>query len=190
MVEHVIKVGDAVVIEFSNGMRLRLEAPAAGNMATAPAALAKGRPGRKPSPATQTLIAALQQDAAHGEPRTRQAYLAILTEAGHEGSPNSAYMILNREAKRIFGKPLGRSRAAKSRRKAGGRGPQRRHEAELLRERMAKDKADGGLREPSHYLRWLMDQKGISVGMKGARPIIYRVLREAKAGQAPAGTVM
>ena len=116
-----------------------------------------------------------------GNPRSRAAYFTVLREAGHKGSDNSAALIVNREAKRIFGAPLGRTK--KGRRKGRGRkgGRQPSPAAVLLREKVQKDHAAGELRDVGHYVRWAVDQPGVKLGLKGIRPIVYRELRRAKA---------
>ncbi len=112
-------------------------------------------------------------------PRSRNDYLAALRGAGHKGSDNSAALIINREAKRIFGAPLVRGHKAKSGEgRKGGR--QTSPATALLREKLAKDKAAGDVRDASHYLRWVVDQPGVKLGLKQARPIVYRELRAVK----------
>jgi hypothetical protein len=49
-----------------------------------------------------------------------------------------------------------------------------------LRQKLAQDKAAGQLRDAKHYLSWLMDQPGTKLGIKPARPIVYRELRALK----------
>ncbi|HUR25000.1 MAG TPA: hypothetical protein VM327_03175 [Candidatus Thermoplasmatota archaeon] len=50
----------------------------------------------------------------------------------------------------------------------------------LLREKLTHDKAAGNLRDAKHYLAWLMDQPGTKLGIKPARPIVYRELHAMK----------
>ena len=164
--ETVLHVAGPVTLDWGRGMRLTL-CPAAMPSLAAGAS----RRGRKPSPATQALIAAMEADS--GAPRSRYEYLAILRQAGHTGSDASAAMIVNREAKRVFGRSLGREPPSKN-----GHAARRVAPAALqLREKLAADKRTDGLREPSNYVRWLVDKANI--GLKQARPIVYRELRRA-----------
>jgi hypothetical protein len=132
------------------------------------------RQGRKPSEATRALSDAMQADAGSGKPRTSEEYLAVLRSAGHAGSDNSARMILAREARRTFGHSL------------GGRGPNKRGKrarragaapTPLFRAKLAEDAASGEARKAAWYVKWLVDQPGVKLGLKGARPIVYRELR-------------
>lgn len=159
---------------------MRLTLSPAGLATPSPAsAAAKGRAGRKPSPATQALITVLAADAAVGKARSRAEYLAALREAGHKGSDLSASVIVSREAKRAFGRPLGRGGGKqRARGRKGGRQPS--PATTLLREKLAHDKGAGGLRDAPHYLRWVVDQPGVKLGLKQARPVVYRELRLAR----------
>ncbi len=123
----------------------------------------------------------MERDHRAGRMHDRAYYLRILREAGHKSSETSAYLIVSREAKRVFGKNLGRQKGLKRTRKAGSKSPGRRpsHETELLRGKIAADKAGGGLKDARQYLSWLMDQPGVTLGLKQARPIVYRELRRA-----------
>ena len=107
-------------------------------------------------------------------PRTRADYLEVLRGAGHKGSPNSAALIVNREAKRAFGKPLPRRQQAGPRLRTHS-GRQASPATSMLREKLAEDKAGSGLREATHYVRWLVDKA--NVGIQKARPVVYRELR-------------
>lgn len=160
-------------------MRLTL-APAGLVAPAAKVASPKGRPGRKASPATQALIAAMQAD--RPKPRSRADYLSILREAGHTGGDNSAFLIMNREAKRIFGRPLGRGGASKAGRGKAvrGRGKPLAPAAATLRAKLIADWAGPGLQNPTHYIRWLVDQPGVTLGLKQARPVVYRELKRAR----------
>jgi hypothetical protein len=175
----VLKVTGPVVLDWGNGIRLQISpAGAVGPGLPGAPAKPKGRAGRKPSPATVALQAAMAEDAQTGRQRSRSAYIQVLKEHGHKASAASASVIVSREAKRAFGKPLGRGR--KGRRGKAGRGggrvasPATAH----LREKIGDDKAKGDLRDTGHYVRWLVDKAGI--GLKKARPIVYRELRQAK----------
>jgi hypothetical protein len=165
----VLRVTGPITLDWGNGMRLTLS-PAAS---LAPSTEPRGRPGRKPSPATQALVAAMQTDGS--KPRGRLEYLRILREAGHKGSDNSAALIVNRESKRIFGKPLGRATEKRSVGREGGR--EASPATVILRQKLEADKASGELRDAKHYVRWVVDQPGVKLGLKQARPIVYRELR-------------
>lgn len=173
----ILKLTGPITLDWGNGFRLTLS-PAGIDAGAKPIAAARG-PGRKPSPATQAVVAAMQADAGAGRQRSRKEYLEILRQAGHLGSDNSGGLIVNREAKRVFGKSLGREKGLKRKASKGGmrrgRGPA--PETVLLREKLQADKASGELRDAKHYLGWLMDQPGVKIGLKPARPIVYRELR-------------
>lgn len=134
------------------------------------------------SPATLKLRAAMERDHAGGGMREREHYLAVLRKGGHQGNEASAYVILNREAKRAFGQTLGRRKGLKRARRGGSKGGGRKAAPEtlLLREKLAADKGAGKLGDARHYLTWLMDQPGTKLGIKPARPIVYRELRAIK----------
>jgi hypothetical protein len=126
----------------------------------------------------------MEADVAAGGPRGRQDYLKILRDAGGPKSSNAAGIIVNREAKRAFGKPLGRGKKGRAKRGKGRRGGGRQPSpaTSLLREKLLKDKTAGELRDPPHYVRWVVDQPGVKIGLKAARPIVYRELRAARKG--------
>lgn len=166
----VLHLTGPLILDWGNGVRLQLS-PA--GVAVAPAVV-KGRPGRKPSPATQALQKAMAEDAQAGRKRSRAAYLQVLRDHGHNSSA-SAGAIVAREAKRHFGAALGRS-PKRARGRGGGR--QASPATAELRQKMADDAAKGELRDVNHYVRWLVDKAGI--GLKKARPIVYRELRRAK----------
>jgi hypothetical protein len=175
----VLQVKGTVVLQWPDGMRIAISPPSGRPDASAPEppAPTPGRRGRKPSPATQTLIDAMAADAAKGTPRSSADYLAILQGAGHNGSPTSARLIINREAKRAFGRNLRRAPSPKPAKRApGGRGPS--PATAELRAKLMADKAGSGVRDAGHYIRWLVDQANI--GIKKARPIVYRELRAVR----------
>lgn len=174
----VIKVKGPVMLEFPDGTRVRIDPAKAPKLAKEPV----GRPGRPLSPATVTMKAAMERDHRAGKMRDRAHYVGILREAGHQSSEASANLIVSREAKRVFGKNLHRQKGLKRARKAGGgkRGRRASHETELLRAKIAADKGSGGVKESRQYLAWLMDQPGVTLGLKQARPIVYRELRAAR----------
>ena len=150
---HVLKVSGPIVIEWPDGTRIQI-GPAVGAIASVAPTVPKGKAGRKPSPATAALVSAMDEDVRAGRQGSRSEYLEILVAAGHAGSAASAGMIVNREAKRAFGAPLGRvkkKRANAHRSGAGGRQPS--PATMLLRERLQTDKASGQLLDPARYVR-------------------------------------
>jgi hypothetical protein len=173
--QHVLRVTGPITLDWGNGMRLTLSPSALST--TGVAGKAKGRPGRKPGPATQALVAAMEADGAR--PRSRLDYLRILRDAGHKGSDNSAALIMNREAKRMFGRPLGRATARRPTGRRGG-GRLASPATSLLRDKLATDKGQGTLRNAKHYVRWLVDQPNVKLGLKQVRPIVYRELRAVR----------
>lgn len=190
----VIRLDGPVILDWGNGIRMQLEpvvAPAGARAKAerAPAnAGAGGRRGRKPSPATQALITAMEADKAAGMQRQRAEYLGVLHGAGYDGSEAGANQILMREAKRIFGHTLGRrgpakkSAKRKSAKKATEAEAGRRSSVatQLARGRVEADAAKGELQDATHYVRWLVRQEKANVGLKGARPIVYRELRRVR----------
>ena len=164
------------MLEFRDGTRVRIVPEPAAKPAKP-----KGKPGRPMSPATLKVRAAMQAGEAAGKMRDRNHYLAIMRKAGHKGGEASAYVILNREAKRAFGRTLGRRKGLTRKRRSGKGGRQPAAETVLLRQRLQHDKAAGKLGDAKHYLTWLMDQPGTKLGIKPARPIVYRELRAVKA---------
>lgn len=169
----VIRVNGPIVIEWPDGTRIQI-----GPATTANGSGLAKKGGRPPSPATRQLVAAMTNDAANGGPRPRQDYLALLRQAGGPRSEAAAGMILRREAKRIFGRPLGRAKQSAPQPKSRGRKPN--PHVVSLREKILADKSASNLRNPNHYVRWLVDQPGMSLGLKQVRPIVYRELRLAK----------
>lgn len=163
----VVHVRGPITLDFGHGIQLQIT-PIHGPTSAA------GRRGRKPSPATAALIAALQADAAAGKPRTRKEYLEVLHKAGHKGGPASAGIILRREAKRILGKPVPRRAKAAAEGRGAGRKPA--WVTVQLREKLEHDKSNGGVKDAKHYVRWLADHA--NVGLRRARPVVYRELRK------------
>jgi hypothetical protein len=41
-------------------------------------------------------------------------------------------------------------------------------------------KAKGDVRDAGHYARWVVDQPGNKMGLKAAKPMVYRELRAAR----------
>ena len=180
----VLRVDGPVVLDWGNGVRIQISPAGIASHPVASPASASPRKaaGRPPSPATLKLREAMQADAQAHRPKTRAAYLQLLADAGGPSSPNAAGIIVNREAKRAFGKPLGRGKG-KAQWGAKGRkgGRQASPGTVALREKLQADKSNGGLRDAPHYVRWLVDQPGVKMGLKQARPVAYRELRQARA---------
>ena len=169
----VLRVSGPIILEWPDGTKLQLSP-----VGTSPTQNRQSRkPGRRPSPATQALIQAMASDASGSGPRSNDEYRQLLERAGHK-SKATAQGIVAREARRIFGRPLGRARKPQARATRRGRKPN--PATLLLRERIAADKTNGTLREPPHYVRWIVDQPGIKMGLKAVRPIVYRELRAAR----------
>lgn len=180
----ILHVTGPVVLDWGNGVRIQISPAgiASAHAGASPVASPRKAAGRPPSPTTMRLREAMQADAQGGRPRSRQDYLEVLKGAGGPASANAAGIIVNREAKRIFGRPLGRGKAKAGRR--GGRkgGRQASPGTAALRAKLQADKGGGGLRDPPHYVRWLVDQPGVKMGLKQARPVVYRELRAARQG--------
>lgn len=180
--QQVVHVRGPVVLDFGNGIRFQLTPMGGPTHSPIAPAKAKGA-GRPPSPATLALRQAMMDDAKGAGPRSRGEYLVLLKGAGWSASPNAAGIILNREAKRAFGHPLGRDKkgARKGAPRRGRKGGRQPSPATLaLRAKLAEDAAKGALRDAPHYLRWVVDQPGVKLGLKGARPIVYRELRAVR----------
>ena len=173
----VLQVTGPIVLDWGNGMRLQISPVGVAVAAPSPTGEKRQRRGgRKATPSTQALISQMQADHAAGKAGSTAHYTAWLMAKEPGKSEGAASQIVRREAKRIFGKSLGRSKKAK----AGKPGRKASPATGVLREKLAHDKAAGELRDASHYLRWLMDQKGHGLGLKGARPIVYRELRAVR----------
>lgn len=174
----VVRVDENVILEFPNGTRIRIAFERAGTDQKATGSSVRGR---KPSPATKRLIEVLHQDKSAGLQRSREEYVSLLKDAGHKGSHSSGNQIVNREARRAFGKALPRRRSVRSQAAKASRGrrpgrPAAVHTV-LLRDRLANDAKSASVRDASYYVKWLVDQPGVSIGLKAARPIVYRELR-------------
>ncbi|HUR24999.1 MAG TPA: hypothetical protein VM327_03170 [Candidatus Thermoplasmatota archaeon] len=114
----VIKVRGPVMLEFPDGTRVRID-PVSAAKTVKP----KGKPGRPMAPATLKVRAVMERDHATGHMGDRSQYLGILRKAGHQGGDASAYVILNREAKRAFGRSLGRRKGLQRKVRGGGKRP-------------------------------------------------------------------
>lgn len=134
-------------------------------------------------------MAALQKAAKAGQVPTRTDSLAILRKAGHQGSPESANLLAYRTEIRAYGRSLAgkraaagkkRSRKAKATKAHGKSGRLSSRETLLLRERIAADAAASQLQSPPTYVRWLVDQPGVKLGLKQARSLVYRELRRRR----------
>jgi hypothetical protein len=172
-----IRINGSAVLDFGNGIRIRIDVdPRGAKGAPKPEATAPAR-GRKPSPATAALVKALHEDLVSGRQRLKADYLSVLRKAGHTGSDASANIIINRESKRVFRKPLPRARRNGSGTSPGTRGRPAANHTVVLRERLAADQQANSLREASFYVKWLIDQPDVQLGLKAARTIVYRELR-------------
>ena len=180
----ILRVDGPIVLDWGNGMRLQIQP--IGSVGAAPVAqrpveprAAAGRRGRKPSPSTQALIARMQDDAAQGTPGDARSYIEFLRSQDSSKSEAAVGQIVRREMKRIFGSTP-RSRKPRSEATPRARGRQPNPATVLIREKLAADKAGSGLRDASYYVKWIVDQPGVKLGLKGVRPIVYRELRATK----------
>ncbi|HEX2066125.1 MAG TPA: hypothetical protein VHI93_04860 [Candidatus Thermoplasmatota archaeon] len=123
--------------------------------------------GRPPRPSTLDLRQRLAADKAAGKLRPASDYVQWVM-ARDPGAPRlGVQQTVYRELRAVGG--TARRKGAGTR----GRAP---HPATVaLRERLAKDKEGGGLKEPAYYVRWLVEKA--DVGLKQARPLVYRELR-------------
>lgn len=168
----ILNITGPVELRFPDGSILRY------SPATAPTR-ALGRPA---TPATQELRSVMSGDKETGKVRPASEYLQILQKAGHQGSKVSAYGTIRREAQRILGKSLPRAKRERQPNQKtqakGGRKPS--PETALLRAKLAEDAAAGRMRDAGHYTRWLVDQRGVSKGLRQLRPLVYRQMRGLK----------
>jgi hypothetical protein len=133
----------------------------------APGASGKGRP---PRPSTLELRERLAADKAAGKLRAARDYVEWVSARDPKAPRAGLQQTVYRELRALGGARGKRRRAGNGTR---GRAP---HPATLaLRERLAKDKEAGPLKEPAHYIRWLVERSDL--GLKKARPIVYRELR-------------
>jgi integrase/recombinase XerD len=147
------------------------------------------RGGPKPSTGTMMVRKAMRQDKRAKTTRPRAEYLSLLG-AGRSRSPQAANQILNREAKRIFGKPLGREahlprpvgkkpKATLAGLAASGRKVRKGRQPGLgtvkLREAMQEDAAAKRVRPRAEYLEILA-----SGGARSAHAADQILNREAK----------
>lgn len=169
-----IRIRGAVKLQFEDGSTL-IFSPA--KPAQARSRTLDAKQGRPPSPATLALRAELEKNKVTGTVRSRAEYLQLLRDAGYKGSPSGAYLIVRREVRNILGKaiPKATKRPKSGPARRGGR--RAGTETELLRKRLAQDSEGSGIRDASHYVRWLVDQNGVSKGLKQLRPIVYREMR-------------
>lgn len=159
-----LHVKGPVVLDWGNGIRIQL--PPAGVMgAPAPiASPARKGAGRPPSAATLALRDAMAKDAQSEHPRSRAHYLAVLQGAGGPVSPNAAGIIINREAKRAFGHPLGRGKAKGASKGARRGGRQASPATAALRAKLAEDAARGEVRDAPFYVRWVVTSPASNSG--------------------------
>jgi len=143
-----------------------------------PRAPGTGSRGRPPRPSTVELRTMLAKDAGAGHLKDAVHYLDWLAGKEPKVKRTTLQQTVYRELRAVGGgRPAGRRRKASS--GEGGRRGRAPHPATVqLREKLAKDKAGGGLQDAAHYIRWLVDKANI--GIKQARPIVYRELRGAE----------
>jgi site-specific recombinase XerD len=135
-------------------------------------------PGRQPGRDTVKLRETLQADQASDTLQPRAAYLAILG-AGKSRTKHAANFILNREAKRILGRPFGADPApvAVAPVVVRKRGRKPSPPTVVLRERLQADVGGGKVRDASHYVRWLVAKPKLKVKAEQVRPLVWRELR-------------
>jgi len=143
--------------------------------------------GRPPRASTLELRERLAADHAAGKLRAARDYVDWVAERDPQASRAGLQQTVYRELRAMGGTRAGRRGSSPGRRtgkRAGatgaGAGSGRRGRAPnpatvALRERLAKDKEAGTLREAAHYLRWMVERSDL--GLKKARPIVYRELR-------------
>jgi hypothetical protein len=133
-----------------------------------PGASGKGRP---PRPSTLELREKLAQDKAAGKLRAARDYVEWVSARDPKAPRAGLQQTVYRELRAVGGAAKGRRRRGNG--SSRGRAP---HPATLaLREKLAKDKDAGPLKEPAFYIRWLVEKSDL--GLKKARPIVYRELR-------------
>ncbi|HUR63910.1 MAG TPA: hypothetical protein VM241_05470 [Candidatus Thermoplasmatota archaeon] len=133
---------------------------------SAPGISGKGRP---PRPSTLELRQRLAADKAAGKLRAARDYVEWVAARDPKAPRAGLQQTVYRELRAAGG-------AKGKRRKGGATRGRTPHPATLaLRERLAKDKEAGPLKEPGFYIRWLVEKS--DVGLKQARPIVYRELR-------------
>ncbi|MEA3204217.1 MAG: hypothetical protein QOI63_1897 [Thermoplasmata archaeon] len=133
-----------------------------------PGASGKGRP---PRPSTLELRQKVAADKAAGKLRPAGDYVAWVAQRDPQAPRAGLQQTVYRELRAVAGSKGRRRKAGTPR----GRAP---HPATVaLRERLSKDKEAGPLKEPAHYIRWLVEKSDL--GLKRARPIVYRELRQA-----------
>jgi hypothetical protein len=137
--------------------------------------------GRPPRPGTVELRAMLSKDAAAGHLHPAAHYIEWLSGKEPKAKRASLQQTVYREMRSILAenpkaapKKTGQGRKSAS----SGRRGRAAHPATLaLREKLEKDRQAGGLKDAAHYIRWLVERANI--GLKKARPIVYRELRAA-----------
>ncbi|HUR62527.1 MAG TPA: hypothetical protein VM286_09220 [Candidatus Thermoplasmatota archaeon] len=139
--------------------------------------------GRPPRPSTLELRERLAADQAAGRLRPATEYVDWVAARDPKASRTGLQQTVYRELRAIGGGKVGngrrKARAAAAGGGAGaGKGPRGRAPnpaTVLLRERLAKDREAGGVKEAAAYIRWLVEKSDL--GLKKVRPIVYRELR-------------
>lgn len=137
--------------------------------------------GRPPRPSTLELRALLQKDAAGAGLKPAAHYIEWLVAKEPKVGRTTLQQTAYREIRAAGGAPRHngrRKKAGKQEARGAGAGRKPNEATTLLRERLHKDREAGGFQEPAAYIRYLVDKANI--GIKQARPIVYRELRAAK----------
>lgn len=181
-----IELSDALELVLPDGSVITLKPGPRGkglSIVQAGASAAPGRTGgrgrgRPPRPSTIELRAMLEKDAAAGGVKEASHYIEWLVGQEPKVAPTTLQQTAYREMRAIGGAPrTGKGRKARAAGNGTGkRGRQPNDATVVLREKLQKDA--GALENATTYIRWLVDKADI--GIKQARPIVYRELRAAK----------
>jgi hypothetical protein len=132
-------------------------------------------PGRPPRASTVALREMLARDAGSGRLKVSSHYIDWLSAQEPKSKRTTLQQTVYREMRSVAPK---RGPGRRKGGKGGQAGRQPHPGTVILRERLAKDRSGDGLQDASHYVRWLVDKANL--GIKQARPIVYRELRAAK----------
>jgi len=137
-----------------------------------------GSRGRPPRPSTLELRTMLQKDAAGAGLKPAIHYIEWLVAKEPKVTRTTLQQTAYREIRAMGGAPRHNGRHKKGSAKASAAGRRPNPATAILRERLEKDSAGNGLQDAAAYIRYLVDKANI--GIKQARPIVYRELRAAK----------
>ncbi|MFO1532782.1 MAG: hypothetical protein ABR562_03650 [Thermoplasmatota archaeon] len=137
----------------------------------------RGR-GRPPRPSTLELRVMLAKDAAAEGLQQSSHYIDWLVAKEPKVARTTLQQTVYREMRAVGAPKAGRKGRKAARAGTGARGRAPHPATLLLREKLAKDGAAGALQAPAAYIRWVVDKADI--GIRQARPIVYRELRAAK----------